>query len=207
ITYTVLVTPDTDGKVSVEVPAGVAVNIGNNGNTASDMLELDYDGTAPAAPSAPAAEAGDTEVTLEWAANTEPDGVSYRVYGGAATDPAVPLATVAAGTTMYTHTGLTNGREYSYRTTALDAAGNESLLSATATGVPIAGQTITFGALAAMTYGDSPLALTATASSGLEVSYSSSDPAVASITGGVLTVLKAGAVRITASQGGNAAFH
>jgi Fibronectin type III domain. len=207
ITYTMLVTPTTDGAVSVEVPAGVAVNIGNNGNTASDMLEIDYDGTAPAAPSAPAAEAGDTEVTLEWAANTEPDLVSYRVYGGAATHPAVLLATVAAGTTTYTHTGLTNGREYSYRISAVDGAGNESLLSETATGVPMAGQTITFGALAAMTYGDSPLALTATASSGLEVSYSSSDPAVASVTGSVLTVLKAGAVRITASQGGNAAFH
>ncbi|GAA0558101.1 Ig-like domain-containing protein [Chitinophaga japonensis] len=47
-TYTVLLTPSADGTVSVQVPAGVAQNIGNNDNTASNTLSLDYDGTAPA---------------------------------------------------------------------------------------------------------------------------------------------------------------
>ena len=48
VTYTALVTPTTDGAVSVQVPAGVAVNTGNNGNTASNTLNFTYDGTAPA---------------------------------------------------------------------------------------------------------------------------------------------------------------
>ena len=66
-----------------------------------------------------------------------------------------------------------------------------------------AGQTITFGALADRTYGDAPFALTATASSGLTVSYASSDPAVASVSGNTVTVLKAGSTTLTASQAGD----
>ena len=48
ITYTVLVTPTTDGAVTLQVPASVAVNVGNNPNTASNVLSIVYDGTAPA---------------------------------------------------------------------------------------------------------------------------------------------------------------
>jgi gliding motility-associated-like protein len=47
ITYTVLVTPVTDGAVSVNVPAAVALNIGSNDNTASNSLGITYDVTAP----------------------------------------------------------------------------------------------------------------------------------------------------------------
>jgi gliding motility-associated-like protein len=47
ITYTALITPITDGIVKVTVPAAVAVNIGNNDNSASDTLRILYDGTAP----------------------------------------------------------------------------------------------------------------------------------------------------------------
>ena len=64
-------------------------------------------------------------------------------------------------------------------------------------------QTITFGSLAAKTYGDSPFGLTASASSGLAVSYTSSDPTVASISGATVTILKSGTTTITASQAGD----
>lgn len=47
ITYTVLVTPTADGTVTMQVPASVAVNVGNNPNTASNTLSVTYDGTAP----------------------------------------------------------------------------------------------------------------------------------------------------------------
>jgi len=47
ITYTVLVTPAADGDVSLAVAANVAVNIGNNGNTASNTIHVMYDATAP----------------------------------------------------------------------------------------------------------------------------------------------------------------
>ncbi|MBK1442740.1 hypothetical protein JHJ32_22260, partial [Parapedobacter sp. ISTM3] len=206
LTYTVQVTPLADGVVTMQVPAGTAQNIAGNGNTVSNMLTVEYDGTAPAVPAGLAATPGNGEVVLEWTANSD-DAVSYRVYGGAAGDPAVLLETMAAGETAFTHTGLANGREYHYRVSAVDAAGNESPLSEAVTATPMGEQVITFGALAAMTYGDGPLTLTAAASSGLEVTYSSSDPSVASVSGNVLAVHSAGTVTITAKQEGDAAFH
>ncbi|MBJ7424944.1 MAG: endo-1,4-beta-xylanase, partial [Akkermansiaceae bacterium] len=51
-----------------------------------------------------------------------------------------------------------------------------------------ASQTITFGALPAATFGDASFALTATSSSGLTVSYSSSNPLVATVTGNTVTL-------------------
>jgi autotransporter-associated beta strand protein len=70
-----------------------------------------------------------------------------------------------------------------------------------------ASQTITFVALSTKTYGDASFALTATASSGLPVSYVSSDPLVASVAGSTVTILKAGTTTITANQAGNANYH
>ncbi len=71
----------------------------------------------------------------------------------------------------------------------------------------LASQTITFNALSAVTYGDAPLALTATASSGLAVTYISSNPAIASMAGNTVTFLSNGSVTITASQAGDASFN
>ncbi len=48
ITYTVVVTPTADGAVSIQLPAGQALNVVSNGNTASNTLTLTYDATAPA---------------------------------------------------------------------------------------------------------------------------------------------------------------
>lgn len=68
-------------------------------------------------------------------------------------------------------------------------------------------QTITFDALSAVTYGDASFDLTATASSGLEVSYVSSDETVASISGSTVTIVGVGTTTITASQAGDAVFN
>ncbi|MEQ8532394.1 MAG: T9SS type A sorting domain-containing protein, partial [Imperialibacter sp.] len=64
-------------------------------------------------------------------------------------------------------------------------------------------QTITFETLPEKTFGDAPFELSATASSGLDVTFSSSDVSVASVEGSTVSILKAGAVNITASQVGN----
>jgi hypothetical protein len=70
-----------------------------------------------------------------------------------------------------------------------------------------AGQTISFGALAAKTYGDGADILTATASSGLAVSYTSSNTAVATVSGATLTIVGAGTATITASQSGDGNYN
>ncbi|MVT08392.1 T9SS type B sorting domain-containing protein [Chitinophaga tropicalis] len=47
LTYTALITPTTDGPVNVSLPAGVAVNSASTGNTASNTISVNYDGTPP----------------------------------------------------------------------------------------------------------------------------------------------------------------
>ncbi len=66
-----------------------------------------------------------------------------------------------------------------------------------------ADQEITFDVLPTMTYGDPDFELEATASSGLEVSYTSSDEAVATVDGNTVTILTAGTTIITAIQDGD----
>ncbi len=71
--------------------------------------------------------------------------------------------------------------------------------------VAAANQTITFAAVPDKTYGDAPITLSATASSGLPVSFSLvSGPA--RLTGNVLTLTGAGSVTVRAAQGGSADY-
>jgi hypothetical protein len=70
-----------------------------------------------------------------------------------------------------------------------------------------ANQTITFGSLGDSVVGDPPFTLGATASSGLTVSYTSSDPNVATVSGSTVTIVGAGTTTITASQSGNANYN
>jgi hypothetical protein len=65
-------------------------------------------------------------------------------------------------------------------------------------------QTITFATLPNVTYGVSPITLTATASSGLPVSYTVTGPAT--LNGSTLTITGAGMVSVTASQGGDDSY-
>ena len=66
-----------------------------------------------------------------------------------------------------------------------------------------AAQTLTFGSLTNQNLSAGTYTLSATASSGLGVSFASSDASVASITDNVATLVAGGTVQITASQGGN----
>jgi hypothetical protein len=67
-------------------------------------------------------------------------------------------------------------------------------------------QTISFPALPAITYGDPPVTLYATASSGLPVTFTSSNTAVATFSGNVLTANSTGIAEITAMQTGNGTY-
>ena len=66
-----------------------------------------------------------------------------------------------------------------------------------------AAQTIAFGALTDKSVGDADFNLTASASSGLSVSYTNSNPAVATVTGTLVHIVALGSTSITASQAGN----
>ena len=68
-------------------------------------------------------------------------------------------------------------------------------------------QSITFNALSSKTYGDSSFSLSGSASSGLSLSYSSSNTGVATVSGSVVTIVGAGSTTITASQVGNSSYN
>jgi len=70
-----------------------------------------------------------------------------------------------------------------------------------------AGQTLNFDPLPGKIMGESPFALNATASSGLPVSHQSSDPAVAEVSGNLVTLRGAGTTVITARQTGDGNFN
>jgi|GEM_PF-913588 len=82
---------------------------------------------------------------------------------------------------------------------------NYTLLQPALTGtITKADQSITFAALTAKNSNDAPFQLTATASSGLSVSYTSSIRSVATMSGSTVTLVFAGTTTITANQPGDA---
>lgn len=75
-------------------------------------------------------------------------------------------------------------------------------------GIPLTRcQTISFDPLVTKKYGDADFTLTASASSGLPVQFSSLDPSIVSIEENIVTILKAGSTTITARQSGDANFN
>ena len=79
------------------------------------------------------------------------------------------------------------------------------IVTASASGAATSPQTISFAPIPSKTVGDS-FTLGATASSALPVSYSSSNPSVATVAGNVVTIVGSGSVVITASQGGDSSY-
>ena len=113
----------------------------------------------------------------------------------------------AATWASVTVTGLTASTLYNFDVKARNGANVETGFGSTGSGTTSAAgaqnQTITFNALANVTYGDAPFALTATASSGLTVTYESSNTNVATVSGNTVTIVGAGSTNITASQAGD----
>jgi uncharacterized ubiquitin-like protein YukD len=68
-------------------------------------------------------------------------------------------------------------------------------------------QTINFTTLPTKIYGDTPFPLTATSTSGLPVTFSSSNTQVAIVSGSDVTIVGAGVTTITASQDGNGFYN
>jgi hypothetical protein len=111
------------------------------------------------------------------------------------------VATVSGNTVTIVGAGTT--------TLSASQAGNADYLAGETTQVLTvakAAQTITFAALTPRTTGDTTFTLGATASSGLTVSYASSTPAVATVSGSVATIVGGGTTVITASQAGDANY-
>jgi hypothetical protein len=149
------------------------------------------------------------QVALIWTASTGATG--YNVKRSTTSGAEVQIAT-ASGTT-YSDNSVTNGTTYYYVVSATNDVG-ESADSTEVSATPLASkgeQTITFtllGASATKNFGDTPFADTATASSGLPVTYSSDHTDVATVdASGTVTIVAAGTAHILADQAGNESWN
>lgn len=122
--------------------------------------------------------------------------VSFTVVSGPATVSGSTVTLTGAGTVTLR---ASQAGSYEYAAaTPVDQSFNVSIVRAA--------QTISFDALPTKTTLDAPFALTATASSGLAVSFSSGNAAVATVSGNTVTVVGEGSTVITARQAGDANF-
>ncbi len=115
-----------------------------NANIQSAFLQL-VPGAVPNPPASLSATAGNAQATLTWAASS--GATSYNVKRSLTSGG--PYANVMTGvtTTTFTNTGLTNGTQYFYVITALNASG-ESAISPQTSVTPSAGGGTTGGATA-----------------------------------------------------------
>lgn len=94
----------------------------------------------PAAPTGLGASAGNQQVALDWANNTEPDLDGYNVYRSTTSGGAyAKINSALLSGSSYTDTGVANGTTYYYVVTAVDLAGNESAYSGQASANPTGG--------------------------------------------------------------------
>jgi hypothetical protein len=132
--------------------------------------------------------ASGTPVTLSW--NTSNDSYDFidvlgGVHGGSVT-------TTPATTTTYT---LNATNQY-----------GRSTMQVTVNVSHIASQTITFGTLSNQPFGAAPFTVSATASSGLPVSFNSQTTSVCTVSGSQVTLIAVGTCTVQATQAGNTSY-
>jgi fibronectin type III domain protein len=164
--------------------------------------------------------AGSSRISLSWTAPAAPAGASvagYKIYAGTSPGGESPAGSTSA--TSDTVTGLSSRTTYYFEVTAIyqscvdqpcqdieSPRSNEAHATTDRTVIHgLKSQVIDFGPLAAHVAGVT-FTVSASASSGLPVSFSSATPRVCSVAGSQVATLKRGRCTITATQGGNADY-
>ena len=179
-----------------DVTASAAADLTSNGVTVSSVA-------FPGAPTIGTATAGVGQATVTFTPGST--GSSATTSYTATSNPG-GLTSSGCTSSPCTVTGLSNGTAYTFTVTGANAAGTGSASSASNSVTPKANQTITFGNPGVQNFGTTPT-LSATATSGLSVSFSSSTTGVCTITsGGTLTFVTVGTCTIDADQSGNGTY-
>jgi uncharacterized repeat protein (TIGR02543 family) len=221
-TYTLTYTANANGAITGTTPQTVNYNASGTAVTATPATGYHFvswsDGVLTASRT-DSSVAIDVTVSATFAIN------SYSVYyiGNTSDGGTAPTATngnYGATVTLSNEGTLTKtGYNFNGWNTAANGSGTpyaaggsftiglaDVTLYAIWVSAALTPQTITFNTLSNKVYSTTTFNLTATASSGLAVSYSSSDTNVATVSGSTVTLVGVGTTTITASQGGNTTY-
>jgi len=199
-----LTATDEEGPVAFTINyQDLAGNTGLPVNAITKNSSVLFDRSSPAMPTAFTATARANKIVLNWAANSETDLSSYQVYGGSASNPTALLHQTDAATNTYTLADLQNDSTMYFKLSAIDLAGNESLLTTEISATPKASQVITFNPIAATTYGTEDFDPQASSNTNSILTYTSSNEDVATIVAGKIHVKAVGNTTITATQAGD----
>lgn len=174
-------------------------------NAATTMTQsFTVNAVVAGAPTSVVATAGDTQASVAFTVPTDTGGSAVTSYTVVANPPDVAPVNGAASPIVVM--GLTNGVVYTFTVTANNVVGPGAVSVVSNSVIPSATQTITFASPSAQNFGTAPT-LSATADSGLTPSFTSSTPAVCTISpSGALTFVSAGTCTINADQPGNSSY-
>ena len=192
----------TTGSASVTVNAdsttvqnfALAASAAANTALAVASASGTYGGTTTLSATLTSAGAGVSGKTISFTLNGNPSGTGSTNGSGVVTISGVSLSGIGAGS-YPTGVGASFVGDASYGS----SSGSNSLTIAKAS------QTITFGTLLNKTTSDPPFTVSATASSGLPVSFAASGQCT--VSGNTVTITAEGSCTITASQAGNSNYN
>lgn len=179
--------------------------------TASQTGDQNFDAATPVQQSFTINKANTT--TAVAVSNATFDGQSHAgtasVSGGGGLNQNLMVTYTGRNATNYgpSTTAPTNAGEYNASATFDGDANYNGSSDSEDFQIAKADQTIIFDALSSKTFGDAPFNVSATASSGLAVSFSSQTTGVCTVSGNTLTIIAAGTCTLRASQVGDGNFN
>ncbi len=213
---TVTFTPPASGASAVLAPAATAVTDASgiaSVNATANAIAGSYNVTAQAGSASTSFALANlkSDQTITFAAladrslSQSPFTVSATATSGLAvafSNPTPTICTVSGTTVTLLATGTCS--------IAADQPGDANYSAAPQVvrsfTVTAASQTIDFAALPGKVFGDAPFGVSATATSGLPVAFSSTTPSVCTVSASTVTLVGAGTCTIAADQAGNATY-
>ncbi len=160
--------------------------------------------SVPSAVSNVTAAAGNSQATVTFTAPSD-GGSAITGYTVASSPTGGTDANAGSTALSHTITGLINGTEYTFTVTAANSVGTSQASIASNPVTPKSSQTVSFGNAPAIAAGGTGT-VSATATSGLAVSFSSKTAGICTVSGSTVTGVAAGTCTIAADQPGSASY-